>query len=113
MTTRPDEQDFGVLPLIATALAVVVSGVLWVGLILALRWMLALPVEVAACFGLLAGSALVFWSLVRLDATVSARPDRGRRPARGAAPPGAASASPSDTTPPQAGGRALRVVRPS
>lgn len=38
-------------------------------------------------------------------------PARGRRPACGVAPPGAARASSGESAPPQAGGRALHAVQ--
>lgn len=114
MTTRDEEDGAGTLR--AAALGAVVGALLWVVLILAIRWVLQLPppgqLRLAAVAGLVAGTVLIFAALVRVELSVPPTPDpsRGRRPACGVAPPGAARASSGESAPPQAGGRALHVV---
>lgn len=116
----PDEEDeSGSGTLLALALAAVVGALLWVGIILAIRWVLQLPppslVRLGAVAGLVGGSVLIFVALVRMELSIRPTPDRsrGRRPARGVAPPGAARASSGESAPPQAGGRALPPRRPA
>lgn len=115
--TARDEDGAGTL--LGVALASVVGALLWVLLILAIRWVLQLPppalLRVGAVAGLFGGTVLIFVALVRVELSFPPSPDpsRGRRPACGVAPPGAARASSGESTPPQAGGRALHAVRPS
>lgn len=116
-TARDEEGGAGTL--LAAALWAPVGGLLWVVIILAIRWVLQLPppalIRLGAVAGLVAGTVLIFAALVRVELSVPPTPDRsrGRRPACGAAPPGAARASSGESALPQAGGRALHVVRPS
>lgn len=113
-----DEED-GAGTLLGAALATVVCALLWVVIILAVRWVLQLPppalLRLGAVAGLFGGTALIFVALVRVELSIPPTPDRsrGRRPARGVAPPGAVRASSGESALPQAGGRALHVVRPS
>jgi hypothetical protein len=106
----------GVGLLLSCTIAAVLAGMLWVLIILAVRWVLELPppslVRLAAVVALCAGSGLVFAGLAHLEITVRPSPDRnrGRRPAHDVAPPDAARASTATTDPPQAGGRAIREV---
>lgn len=114
--TTQDEED-GAGTLLAAALATVVGALMWVVIILAIRWVLQLPppalLRLGAVAGLFGGTALIFVALARVELSIPPTPDRsrGRRPALGAAPPGAARASSGESAPPQAGGRALRMVR--
>jgi hypothetical protein len=100
--------------LVRAAVIAPLAGLAWVVFVLAVRWVLQLPpptlVRLAAVVGLFAGAALIFVALVRVELSIPPTPDRsrGRRPARGVAPPGAARASSGESAPPQAGGRALR-----
>lgn len=116
-TTTQDEDGAGTL--LAAALATVVGALLWVVIILAVRWVLQLPppafLRVGAVAGLFGGTALVFFALVQVELSVPPTPDpsRGRRPELGAAPSGAASASSGESALPEAGVRALHPVRPS
>ena len=121
MTTRAidDEPDRDLGKLLGLAAAAVVGGLFWGLIILAIRWVLQLPppalLRLTAVALLFAGTAVVFVALVRIELSVPPTPDtsRGRRPERGDAPSGAARASSGESALPQAGGRALHVVRPS
>jgi hypothetical protein len=119
------DEDGG-MKLLATACAAVVGALLWVLIILAVRWVLELPppalIRLSAVVLLFAGSAVVLFALAQVELTVAPSPDetRGRRPdveaaRREATPPVRPPSRGVDasTRSTLAGGRALHEVRPS
>jgi hypothetical protein len=108
---RDREDEDGPGTLLAGALWAVVGALLWVLIILAVRWVLQLPppalVRLGAVVLLFAGTGLVFGALIQMELTIRPPVDsrRGRRP----------SATPRPTradalTPPPAGGAGLHMV---
>jgi hypothetical protein len=108
------QAEDGAGTLLMVACSAVVGALLWVLIVMAVRWVLELP-------PLFVGTGIVFGALVHMEITITPTPDRSRerRPVGAAArrgalqrpadalPPGAAHVAP--TAPPSAGGRALHL----
>jgi hypothetical protein len=120
MRNSTEEDDALAGTLLGAVVAGLASGLVWLAIVAAVRWVLQLHTPALLRLGAVAllfgGTALIFAALVRVELTMPPTPDveRWRRPTR-AIPRGETPASPptrrdATTTPPQAGGRAIRVV---